>query len=148
MQLFGLFLFYLLAWFSYPSAVQPGLELAEICDNGVDDDGDGRVDQNDEDCFCELAEAVSLIPNPSFENQDCCPNNRYLKRLKNRQIKIASNSPRNYLLFYRPNRSECTTILDDANVRTARFGSHLYIICGALRPKQSVSIDLWPDDER
>ena len=45
----------------------------EICDNAVDDDGDGLIDLNDEDCFCSIIEPVSLIPNPSFEDQDCCP---------------------------------------------------------------------------
>jgi hypothetical protein len=31
-------------------ACQAGAEPAEICDNGKDDDGDGRVDRNDPDC--------------------------------------------------------------------------------------------------
>ena len=55
-----------------------GLPLAaqEICDNGVDDDGDGRVDLNDPACACEVIEPVSLIPNPSFEETDCCPSDR------------------------------------------------------------------------
>jgi len=48
----------------------------EICDNAVDDDGDGLVDLNDDDCTCELIEPISYIPNPSFEETDCCPNNR------------------------------------------------------------------------
>lgn len=48
----------------------------EICDNGVDDDQDGLIDLNDSDCFCQLAEATSLIPNPSFEDQLCCPPDR------------------------------------------------------------------------
>ena len=41
----------------------------EICDNGVDDDGDGLVDLNDrEDCNCQLtADIPSLLPNPSLE---------------------------------------------------------------------------------
>ena len=41
----------------------------EICDNGIDDDGDGLVDLNDrEDCNCHLApEIPSLLPNPSLE---------------------------------------------------------------------------------
>lgn len=45
----------------------------EICDNGIDDDEDGLIDLNDEDCYCTLIEPVSLIRNPSFEEQDCCP---------------------------------------------------------------------------
>ncbi len=40
----------------------------EICDNAVDDDGDGLIDLNDNDCNCSNATIVqSLIPNPSFE---------------------------------------------------------------------------------
>ena len=48
----------------------------EICANGIDDDGDGLIDQNDEDCFCPVIGPVSLIPNPSFEDQRCCPTTR------------------------------------------------------------------------
>ena len=48
----------------------------EICDNGIDDDGDGLIDLNDPDCACQEATPISLIPNPSFEAQDCCPNDR------------------------------------------------------------------------
>ena len=51
-------------------------QAVEICDNAIDDDGDGLIDLNDEDCFCTVAEAISLIPNPSFEDQNCCPTNR------------------------------------------------------------------------
>jgi gliding motility-associated-like protein len=49
---------------------------SEICDNGIDDDNDGLIDLNDGDCPCEIIEPVSLIPNPSFEEMNCCPNNR------------------------------------------------------------------------
>ena len=47
----------------------------EICDNAIDDDGDGLIDLNDEDCECSGygVELESLIPNPSFEETDCCP---------------------------------------------------------------------------
>jgi len=45
----------------------------EICDNALDDDEDGLIDINDDDCVCTIVEPVSLIPNPSFEEQDCCP---------------------------------------------------------------------------
>lgn len=48
----------------------------EICDNGIDDDLDGLVDLNDDDCTCVLIQPVSVIPNPSFEDMDCCPSNR------------------------------------------------------------------------
>ncbi len=46
---------------------------AEICDNALDDDGDGLIDLNDPDCDCPPPLPYSLIPNPSFESQDCCP---------------------------------------------------------------------------
>ncbi|MBK8564730.1 MAG: gliding motility-associated C-terminal domain-containing protein [Saprospiraceae bacterium] len=49
----------------------------EICDNGIDDDNDGLIDLNDlDDCKCELAIPASLIPNPSFEEYICCPQDR------------------------------------------------------------------------
>lgn len=48
----------------------------EICDNGLDDDNDGLIDLNDDDCMCDVVEAVSLIPNPSFEEMNCCPDDR------------------------------------------------------------------------
>lgn len=48
----------------------------EICDNGIDDDLDGQIDLNDDDCFCVISEPKSLIPNPSFEERNCCPTER------------------------------------------------------------------------
>lgn len=54
-----------------PSKVTPP---PEICDNAIDDDGDGLIDLNDiEDCECITIEPESLIPNPSFEDTNCCP---------------------------------------------------------------------------
>lgn len=50
--------------------------MPEICDNALDDDGDNLVDLNDPDCQCAPVEPISLIPNPSFEDKTCCPNNR------------------------------------------------------------------------
>ncbi len=50
---------------------------AEICDNAIDDDGDGLIDLNDTtDCNCPIAAPISLIPNPSFEERTCCPQDR------------------------------------------------------------------------
>ena len=43
----------------------------EICDNALDDDGDGLVDLNDPDCQC--FSAINNIPNPSFEAHTACP---------------------------------------------------------------------------
>ena len=45
----------------------------EICDNAIDDDGDGLIDLNDDDCVCIGLIPSSLIPNPSFEEMTCCP---------------------------------------------------------------------------
>ncbi|MBK9983406.1 MAG: gliding motility-associated C-terminal domain-containing protein [Saprospiraceae bacterium] len=45
----------------------------EICNNALDDDGDGLIDLNDPDCTCAIVAPVSLIPNPSFEDMNCCP---------------------------------------------------------------------------
>lgn len=66
----------LAAWapVSVRSHVPPAFK-AEICDNAQDDDDDGLIDLNDPDCDCPPPEPVSLIPNPSFEEQECCPGN-------------------------------------------------------------------------
>lgn len=46
----------------------------EICNNAIDDDGDGLIDLNDEeDCDCPSTIPSGLIPNPSFEDMLCCP---------------------------------------------------------------------------
>lgn len=46
----------------------------EICNNSIDDDGDGLIDLNDQDCQCSSSTTVpSLIPNPSFELYNGCP---------------------------------------------------------------------------
>ncbi len=50
--------------------------MVEICDNGFDDDGDNLIDLNDPDCECMQNQPESLIPNPSFEDQNCCPSGR------------------------------------------------------------------------
>ena len=48
----------------------------EICDNGIDDDGDGLIDLNDADCRCGNQTPVpSIIPNASFESHTQCPAN-------------------------------------------------------------------------
>ena len=53
--------------------LSPNLTKEEICDNGLDDDDDGWIDLHDPDCDCPILEPVSLIPNPSFEDMNCCP---------------------------------------------------------------------------
>src|SRR5690554_6551694 len=49
----------------------------EICDNGIDDDGNGLIDLNDHTCECTgfntTQNVPSLIPNSSFEDHSCCP---------------------------------------------------------------------------
>ena len=49
----------------------------EICNNGIDDDGDGLIDLFDDECECEgfssTQSVPSLIPNYSFESNSCCP---------------------------------------------------------------------------
>jgi len=46
--------------------------MVEICDNAIDDDGDGLIDINDSDCICQITTQAKLIPNPSFEDISCC----------------------------------------------------------------------------
>ena len=54
----------------------PSIVMEEVCNNARDDDGDGLIDLNDPDCDCPVVEPISLIPNPSFEDKTCCPQNR------------------------------------------------------------------------
>ena len=65
------YLFILLVFAPYSLLCQ-----LEICDNAIDDDQDGLIDLNDEDCSCTIIQPTSLIPNPSFEDLDCCPSDR------------------------------------------------------------------------
>jgi gliding motility-associated-like protein len=59
--------FYLLFFISFLSFSQ------ENCNNGIDDDGDGKIDLNDSDCICDTTSVRSIIPNHSFEEFDDCP---------------------------------------------------------------------------
>lgn len=47
----------------------------ENCDNGIDDDGDGKIDLNDPDCACLNSTTTSLLNNHNFEQMNFCPNN-------------------------------------------------------------------------
>lgn len=64
---------FLVAWSPTSEMPRPARVMVEICDNALDDDGDGRIDLNDPDCDCPPPRPPSLIPNPSFEDRDCCP---------------------------------------------------------------------------
>ncbi len=62
---------------TYPSHFgDDARDMVEICDNAVDDDNDSLIDLNDPDCECIVIEPESLIPNPSFEDMNCCPSTR------------------------------------------------------------------------
>lgn len=47
----------------------------EICNNGLDDDGDGLVDLHDPGCQCHFIVTDNLLQNGSFELYDHCPVN-------------------------------------------------------------------------
>ena len=47
----------------------------EICNNGIDDDGDGLIDLRDPDCQCHFIVTDNLLRNGSFELYDHCPVN-------------------------------------------------------------------------
>ena len=60
------------------TALAGNVRAQEVCDNGVDDDGDGLIDLNDStDCSCGSVvvgtQVPSLLPNSSFEDHECCP---------------------------------------------------------------------------
>ncbi len=63
---------FLLILFSTQTVFSQGVE---ICNNGIDDDNDGLIDLNDPDCHCDgfTTTVPSMIPNPSFEDYTCCP---------------------------------------------------------------------------
>ncbi len=70
----AIIIYLLMTWsFIIASAYQTSYAQGiEICDNGLDDDGDGLIDLNDPDCTCQST-PISHIPNPSFEETRCCP---------------------------------------------------------------------------
>ena len=58
--------------------VSLGVHAQEICDNGIDDDGNGLIDLEDGQCICfgigaEEIDVTYKIPNADFESMDCCP---------------------------------------------------------------------------
>ncbi|RZK11011.1 MAG: T9SS type B sorting domain-containing protein [Flavobacterium sp.] len=46
----------------------------EICNNGIDDNGNGLIDLRDPECPCSPAPKKSLVPNFDFEDYTSCPN--------------------------------------------------------------------------
>ena len=70
--------------------------VQEDCSNGIDDDDDGLIDLNDPDCDCPIIEPISFIPNPSFEEMECCPDNRSQLRCASNWIQ-ASEATTDYL---------------------------------------------------
>ena len=67
-----------LSLLSFLTATAMIANAQEVCNNGFDDDFDGLVDLNDTlDCVCDGVlgggEVNSIIPNPSFEDNTCCP---------------------------------------------------------------------------
>ncbi|MFY0482167.1 T9SS type B sorting domain-containing protein [Flavobacterium sp. PLA-1-15] len=46
----------------------------EICNNGIDDNGNGLIDLRDPECACTPAPKKSLVPNFDFEEYSSCPN--------------------------------------------------------------------------
>lgn len=65
----------------------------EICDNGLDDDNGGQIDLNDEECHCQPLEQPSLIPNASFEEQDCCPDHHSSIECASGWIRASEGTP-------------------------------------------------------
>jgi hypothetical protein len=54
--------------------LSPIPSIPENCKNGIDDDGDGKIDLNDPECFCVTNPSdYSILPNSSFELHNCCP---------------------------------------------------------------------------
>ncbi len=54
------------------------VQAQEICDNGIDDNNNGLIDLQDPECACHpiiQLLAPNSLPNPSFEEMDCCPSN-------------------------------------------------------------------------
>ena len=58
----------LLFWLCYSTAAM----AQEVCDNGIDDDGNGLVDLNDTACFCQLNDLPHLF-NSGFERYHSLP---------------------------------------------------------------------------
>lgn len=60
-------------WFGPPPLIAPAHHMLEVCENGIDDDGDGNIDAFDPDCQCNGRLTPNLVPNGSFsETTGCC----------------------------------------------------------------------------
>ena len=85
------FMLVLLTSFPWKNLLTPTISMIEICNNALDDDNDGLIDLNDPDCECKIIEPISLIPNPSFEDLNCCPSNR--SQLNCAEVWIQASEP-------------------------------------------------------
>ncbi len=89
--------------FAGASLVATG-QIGEICDNGIDDDGDGLVDLNDKDeCSCVhdpfVQPTTSPIPNPSFELNSGLPDRKDQFNLVNDWYLAYNETPDYYCGF-------------------------------------------------
>lgn len=66
---------YLLALFSFIFITGHSCFAQEICNNGIDDDGDGLIDLHDPNCSCNFTVTGNILQNASFENYKNCPTN-------------------------------------------------------------------------
>ena len=63
-----------LPFLAFSIALSCTVMAQEICNNGIDDDSDGLIDLNDDECDCgQVISSENLIYNGSFEITDCCP---------------------------------------------------------------------------
>jgi hypothetical protein len=75
----------------------------EICDNGIDDDGDGLIDLQDPDCSCKWEAATNLLLNPSFEEYRHCltANGAYIDNYDIADYWLYGVRPNGDISFYR-----------------------------------------------
>lgn len=69
---------YILALILIVTGGSNGIIAQEICDNGIDDNGNGLIDLQDPLCICvglniNEVDVTYKIPNADFEVMDCCP---------------------------------------------------------------------------
>ena len=65
-------LFLLISFFFVGFGLQSTIYSQEDCFNAIDDDGDGLIDANDDDCLCCPTLVGEMIQNGSIEDLYCC----------------------------------------------------------------------------